>query len=181
MTDTTATVRDGRDHLAPHAKSWGYKLLGVVRIMIGFYFFWAFIDKLFGLGFATPAERAWIAGGSPTTGFLMGSVEGGNPFAGIWEVLIANPTLPNILFMVGLLAIGVCYILGIGMNVASISGAAMYFFMYLAAFPMTTNPLFDDHLIFAVLMIGLMGIAAGDYLGLGRTWRRVVNNNTFLV
>lgn len=35
-------------------------VLGVLRITIGFYFLWAFLDKTFGLGFATPAERSWI-------------------------------------------------------------------------------------------------------------------------
>src|SRR5690625_6651809 len=62
-------------------RAWGFTLLGLVRIFIGFYFLWAFADKLLGLGFSTPKEGAWINGGSPTTGFLGGSIEGGNPFA----------------------------------------------------------------------------------------------------
>ncbi|MER7365496.1 hypothetical protein ABT353_22580, partial [Nonomuraea wenchangensis] len=40
------------------------------RISIGWVFLWAFLDKTFGWGFATPAAKAWINGGSPTTGFL---------------------------------------------------------------------------------------------------------------
>ena len=36
----------------------------------GFIFLWAFLDKSFGLGYATPSDNAWIHGGSPTTGFL---------------------------------------------------------------------------------------------------------------
>src|SRR5690625_3160916 len=58
-------------------RAWGFTLLGLVRIFIGFYFLWAFADKLLGLGFSTPKEGAWINGGSPTTGFLGGSIEGG--------------------------------------------------------------------------------------------------------
>ncbi|MEU1390068.1 hypothetical protein ABZ444_29030, partial [Nonomuraea sp. NPDC005730] len=42
----------------------------VARIAIGWIFLWAFLDKTFGWGFATPAGKAWVAGGSPTTGFL---------------------------------------------------------------------------------------------------------------
>ena len=38
-----------------------------LRIVLGFTFLWAFVDKLFGLGYATPSERSWINGGSPTT------------------------------------------------------------------------------------------------------------------
>ena len=37
---------------------------------MGWKFFWAFADKLFGLGYATEAGKGWIDGGSPTFGFL---------------------------------------------------------------------------------------------------------------
>jgi thiosulfate dehydrogenase [quinone] large subunit len=43
-----------------------YVLAGL-RLALGWIFLWAVIDKLFGLGFATPAKNAWIDGGSPTT------------------------------------------------------------------------------------------------------------------
>jgi hypothetical protein len=46
------------------------KFLAIVRVVVGFTFLWAFLDKTFGLGYATPAARAWINGGSPTKGFL---------------------------------------------------------------------------------------------------------------
>ena len=46
------------------------KFLAVFRVVLGFEFLWAFLDKTFGLGYATPAARAWINGGSPTKGFL---------------------------------------------------------------------------------------------------------------
>ena len=48
------------------------KVLAVARIVIGFTFLWAFVDKLFGLGFATPSARAWINGGTPAQGFIKG-------------------------------------------------------------------------------------------------------------
>ena len=146
-----------------HARSWGFTVLGVVRILIGFYFLWAFADKLFGLGYSTPSERSWLNGGSPTAGFLGGSIEGGNPFAGVWQ-----------LFMVGLFAIGVAFLLGIGMRIAAASGFVMYMLMFLAAFPLVTNPIIDDHVIVGVLMLAMAGLAAGDHLGLGRQWRELV-------
>src|SRR5690625_5720302 len=46
------------DELGTGPRTWGFKLLGLVRIFIGFYFIWAFADKLIGLGFSTPSERA---------------------------------------------------------------------------------------------------------------------------
>ncbi|WP_422117297.1 hypothetical protein [Brachybacterium sp. UNK5269] len=162
-------------------KGWGFTLLGIVRLLMGFTFLWAFLDKTFGLGFATPAERAWLSGGSPTTGFLGGSIEGGNPFAGVWEFFLSINPLTDVLFMVGLLGIGLALMLGIGTRVAAVSGAAMYLLMYLAAFPMTTNPLFDDHLVLAVLLLAMAGLAAGDHVGLGRTWKKLVKGNRFLI
>ena len=46
------------------------KFLAVFRVVLGFEFLWEFLDKTFGLGYATPAAKAWINGGSPTKGFL---------------------------------------------------------------------------------------------------------------
>ncbi|MEV0316802.1 hypothetical protein AB0H91_55075, partial [Nonomuraea fuscirosea] len=37
----------------------------LARISFGWIFLWAFLDKTFGWGFATPAAKAWINGGSP--------------------------------------------------------------------------------------------------------------------
>ncbi|HEU5470880.1 MAG TPA: hypothetical protein VFV67_09530, partial [Actinophytocola sp.] len=48
------------------------KLLALTRVGLGFIFAWAFLDKMFGLGYATPEQGAWINGGSPTKGFLGG-------------------------------------------------------------------------------------------------------------
>ena len=52
------------------------RALAVLRVSTGFVFLWAFLDKTFGLGYATPHAKAWISGGSPTKGFLSG-VEAG--------------------------------------------------------------------------------------------------------
>jgi thiosulfate dehydrogenase [quinone] large subunit len=142
------------------------RALAVLRLMFGFYFLWAFVDKTFGLGFATPAERAWINGGSPTKGFLSG-VEG--PFAGVYNAIAGNAFI-DILFMVGLLGIGLALVLGIGMRIAAVSGAVLYVLMWTAALPMTTNPILDDHLTGAMTLIVLALTAAGTTWGLGQWW-----------
>lgn len=160
---------------------WGYTVLGVTRLMVGFTFLWAFLDKTFGLGFATPTENSWLNGGSPTTGFLGGSIAGGNPFAQVWEFFLSINPLTDVLFMVGLLGIGVALMLGIGTRVAAVSAAAMYTLMYLAAFPIATNPLYDDHLLMAVIVIAMAGLAAGDHVGFGKSWNRLVKGNRFLI
>src|SRR5215203_3884690 len=87
------------------------KALAVLRVATGFVFLWAFLDKTFGLGYATPSAKAWINGGSPTKGFLSGVAVG--PFESTFHAW-AGTTWANWLFMIGLLAIGVALILGIG-------------------------------------------------------------------
>ena len=54
------------------------RLLAGLRLVLGFTFFWPFLDKMFGLGYATPSARAWINGGTPAQGFMK-NAEG--PFA----------------------------------------------------------------------------------------------------
>ena len=168
---------------APSAekKAWGFTVLGLARAMVGFTFLWAFLDKLFGFGFATPAERSWLNGGSPTSGFLGGSIANGNPFAGAWEFFLSINPLTDVLFMLGLLGVGLALLLGIGTRVAAVSAAAMYTLMYLAAFPIASNPLYDTHLLLAVAVIAMAGLAAGDHVGLGRRWNRLVKGNRFLI
>lgn len=155
------------------------RALAILRLMFGFYFLWAFLDKTFGLGFATPAERAWLNGGSPTRGFLSG-VEG--PFAGFYNPLAGNGFI-DVLFMVGLLGIGLALLLGIGMKVAAVTGALLYVMMWTAALPMTTNPILDDHLTGAMTLIVLALTAAGTTWGLGNWWARqpFVQKNRWLI
>lgn len=155
------------------------RALAVLRIMFGFYFLWAFLDKTFGLGFSTPVERAWINGGNPTKGFLSG-VEG--PFAGFYNAIAGN-ALINVLFMVGLLGIGLALILGIGMRVAAISGTIMYVMMWAAELPIVTNPFLDDHLTGAMTLIVLALTAAGATWGLGTWWahQSFVQKNRWLI
>ncbi len=93
----------------------------VTRLGLGFVFLWAFLDKTFGLGKATPAEKSWLNGGSPTRGFLS-SVEG--PFAGVFNGLAGN-VVADWLFMAGLAGIGIALIAGIGMRIAAVSGVLM--------------------------------------------------------
>jgi thiosulfate dehydrogenase [quinone] large subunit len=142
---------------------------GVTRIVLGWIFLWAFLDKLFGLGYATPSEGAWLDGGSPTRGFLANAATG--PFEDIYRDM-AGQGWADWLFMIGLLGIGVALILGIGMRIACISGALLYVLMWSVVLPPENNPIVDDHIVGALVLIGLMLIRAGDFIGLGRMWRQ---------
>ncbi len=87
------------------------KFLAIVRVVLGFEFLWAFADKTFGLGSATPWARTWINGGSPTKGFLSRVAVG--PLEGTFHVW-AGAAWADWLFMAGLLGIGLALIFGIG-------------------------------------------------------------------
>lgn len=146
-------------------------LLVAMRLSLGWIMFWAFIDKMWGLGFATVPEDAWLVGGSPTTGFLMYGTKG--PFAP-WFQALAGQVWVDGLFMAGLALIGLALIFGIGMRIAGMSGAAMMVLLWLAALPPEHNPFMDEHLIYAFMFISLSlkGTHAGHWGGLGRWWSK---------
>jgi thiosulfate dehydrogenase [quinone] large subunit len=141
-------------------------LWAATRLCLGWTFLWPFMDKLFGLGHETPSAKAWLNGGNPTKGFLSGSV---GPFSSIYHD-IAGAGLVNVLFMTGLLTIGVALLLGIAMRPACIAGATMLVLMWSASLPPANNVFMDDHIIYALVLIGLAAVGAGSTLGLGNWW-----------
>jgi len=148
-------------------KALGY-VWAATRLGLGWIFLWAFLDKTFGLGHETASAESWIHGGSPTEGFLSGSV---GPFSSIYHG-IAGAGLVDALFMVGLAAIGALLILGIGMRFACGAGALMVVLMWSAALPPENNLFLDDHIIYALVLVGLALAGAGNTLGLGRWWTK---------
>mgnify|MGYP003403318798 FL=1 len=120
-----------------------------LRLLMGFIFLWAFLDKTFGLGFATTADKAWILGGSPTSGFLTHAVVG--PFATFFNSL-AGVVLVDWLFMLGLLFVGVTLILNRYVKWGALAGIMMLILMYLALLFPENNPFVDDHIVYAVLL-----------------------------
>jgi thiosulfate dehydrogenase [quinone] large subunit len=156
------------------------KALAVLRISTGFVFLWAFLDKTFGLGYSTPSAKAWIHGGSPTLGFLK-SIDVG-PFQSTYHA-IAGTWWANWLFMVGMLAVGIALIAGIGLRIAAGAGALIMAMMWFAEFPFaqhtasgaasgSTNPITDYHFIYAAVLVVIAATYAGYTWGLGRWWAR---------
>ena len=137
--------------------------LAALRIAFGLTFLWAFFDKLLALGYHTGYDQegnldrfgdaAWINGGSPTEGFFTFGVNPDSPFASFFNNL-AGYAVVDWLFMLGLLAIGLTLTLGVGIRLGAIAGFAMYLFMYAAVMVPENNPVFDDHLIGAISMVG---------------------------
>ncbi|MFH1473187.1 MAG: hypothetical protein ABIF06_02140 [bacterium] len=121
---------------------------------MGFIFLWAFVDKLFGWGFATTAEKAWINGGSPTYGFLMMATKG--PLAGLFQSL-AEVALVDWLFMLGLLFVGITLLVNRYVKWGAIAGMAMLALIYAAVLPPENNPIIDDHIIY-ILVLALISL-----------------------
>jgi thiosulfate dehydrogenase [quinone] large subunit len=167
------------------------RFLAVFRVVLGFAFLWAFLDKTFGFGYATPAARAWINGGSPTKGFLSRVAVG--PLESTFHAW-AGAAWADWLFMAGLLGIGIALILGIGLRIAAVSGTLMMLLMWAAEWPlakftsagepsMSTNPIVDYHIVYALVLIALALTYAGNTWGLGRLWARLpfVQRNRWLI
>ena len=164
-----AVMRQVGDILGKSDRRIGY-VWGTLRLGMGWIFLWAFVDKLFGLGYATASEGAWINGGSPTSGFLNFATKG--PFADFYQGM-AGSVAVEWLFMLGLLAIGLPLMLGIGMRLAAATGVLMLGLMYSAASILPeNNPFLDDHIVYAVIMVGLIVMGGGKHLGLGNMWAK---------
>lgn len=179
-TDRAVDARDGHVTMQTDIvrSSFARGALAFLRIVVGWIFLWAFFDKLLGLGFNTPGERAWINGGSPTRGFLENA---DGAFAGMFQAMAGAAPLFDWVFMAGLLGIGVATILGAGVKIAAVSGTLLVFMMYLAQFPLgremaPTNPITTAHWLEAAALITVAATLAGDTFGLGRWWSRIAGD-----
>jgi thiosulfate dehydrogenase [quinone] large subunit len=103
------------------------RALAVRRIAFGLTFLRAFVDKVFGLGYATPSGKGWIDGATRPPGFLGKGSSG--PIAGFHNSLVGDFWVSP-LFMIGLAGLGIALTLGIGMQIAAASGALLYLLMW---------------------------------------------------
>ncbi len=85
--------------------------------------------------------------------------------------MAGNP-LVDMLFMVGLLGLGLALLLGIGLKVAGLTGPLLMALMWLAQLPPATNPFMDNHLIYAMVLALLPLVKAGHTFGLGEWWAK---------
>ena len=140
----------------------------LLRLSMGWLFLWGFLDKTFGLNFATTPEDAWLAGGSPTYGFLSYATKG--PFAGMYQSIAGNPIV-DWLFMLGLLGVGVAFLLGIMMKFSGYVGAFMMLLMYTAGFlPPEHNPFMDEHLVYPLIFLVIPMTNCGYSFSLSKWW-----------
>ena len=167
----------------PEAKSVNGSIKGmwawtVLRLLLGWSFVWAFIDKMFGFGFSTCraadssaidffCDAAMIRGGSPTYGVLEFGTQGSHT-GGLFSWMA--PSAPDAInfadvgFMLALLAGGVALMLGLGTRIAAIGGAVLMMFMFLAldVWP-ETNPVNSSHTIEMVAFLGIATVGPGRF------------------
>ncbi|GAA2332476.1 hypothetical protein [Streptomyces cuspidosporus] len=164
-----------------HTHTAQVRALASLRVLTGFVFLWAFLDKAFGLGYATASGKGWTDGVSPTKGFLSSVAAG--PMESTFHAW-AGDAWADWLFMLGLLGIGVAVMTGVALRPAAAAGTAMLALMWLAEWPpakhlsngspsMSTNPFADYHLIYAAALVAVAAAGAGATWGLGRLWARL--------
>lgn len=158
-----------------------------LRLLLGWSLLWAFLDKFFGLGFATcrvadsaaidfGCDAAMVNGGSPTYGFLNFGTQGSHTgFLFDWMAPSAPDAinLADVGFMAVLLLGGLALMLGIGVRTAALGGALLMAFMFLAGdvWP-ENNPVNSSHIIEMVAFIGIAIVGAGPF-----ALQRWVNKN----
>lgn len=170
------------------------RVFGALRLVLGFTFLWAFLDKAFGLGFATgrledgtidffAKGAAWFNGGSPTEGVFAFALKG--PFKGFYEavggvemtaqgpVATGNGWI-DVVYMASMLLIGLGLITGVMTRLAAAGGIVWMAIFYTATsiWP-ENNPFVDDHIVEILVLVALILANAGRYYGLGKIWQRI--------
>lgn len=150
----------------------------ILRILLGWSFLWAFLDKLFGLGFSTcragdssaidfGCDAAMIKGGSPTYGFLTFATQGSHTGELFDWMASSGPDsigVADIGFMAALGLGGVALMTGIGTRVAAVGGALLMAFMFFAGdvWP-EQNPINSSHVIEMAAFCGIAWVGAGRF------------------
>ena len=171
-------TKGGKSNSSKGAKVWA-----ALRIALGLIMLWAFMDKMFGLGYSTCRTvdaktkvetvkvlcvKSAAKGGSPTVGFLKNSPKG--PFKTQYNKIAGNH-VADFLFMGGLLLIGLSLISGVGIKIATVSGILLMLMMWSAVLPPAQHPFLDDHIIYAIIMFGLIVTNNEQVWGLGKWWQ----------
>ncbi|MEM9777444.1 MAG: hypothetical protein AAF902_22895 [Chloroflexota bacterium] len=148
-----------------------------LRIVLGLIFLYGALNSLFGF---TGEGPGWLnGGGSPTFGYLNFATYG--PFSGFFQGLAGNPIV-DVLHVGGQLLIGLSLLLGVGLRIAGYAGALQMFLIYLSAFPPPFNPILDEHIVYAIVLVAIAVLQPGTVLGFGKAWSEldVVKNYPIL-
>ena len=167
------------------------RVFAVLRVVVGWTFLWAFLDKALALGFSTGraedgtidffSQAGWFFGGSPTAGAVGFALKG--PFVEPIQSLTGytmGPAGPQVaawldwVYMASMLLIGLGLITGVMTRLAAVGGIIWMTIFYVgtAIWP-EHNPVVDDHVLTVVVLVGLILANAGRYYGLGKMWQNL--------
>ncbi len=150
-------------------KEIGEYLLAIFRIMLGWIMLWSFFDKLFGLGFQTPAGQGFIDGGSPSS--FVTYVAGGI-FGDFFKSLAGNGVI-DIILLLGLLALGVALIAGIASKITTVLMTVFLLVMYCLCVPPLDNPLVDYHIMLIIGLWAVHFLGGYDRLSIHGWWKEL--------
>jgi thiosulfate dehydrogenase (quinone) large subunit len=146
-----------------------YRGIGVLlaRVTVGWVFFYAGIEKLFG---ATPFTAAGFLkfGTIGTTAEKVAAGTIVNPTHAFWVSLAGNGTLlpiVNTLVVFGEVAIGAALILGLATRFASVAGFLMMGLFWIAVWDFS-HGVVEYHSVLAIVTLALGIIGAGEFFGL---------------
>ena len=128
--------------------------LFLLRISMGWLMFYAGITKLLNPNFSAA-----------------GYLKGAKTFSGFYNALLSPSVLPAINFINewGLTLLGVSLILGIGVRLSSVLGAALMILYYFPVldFPFVAHSyIVDEHIIYALILVFFASVKAGRIWGL---------------
>jgi thiosulfate dehydrogenase [quinone] large subunit len=149
--------------------------VALLRVVVGIIFVWAGVGKAFNEG----VPGAWSAKGfllhatNGTLGwpFVTGTADPTkvyNPTHDFWVSIANNDTamtIVNNLVVAGEVCIGVALVLGIVTRFAGVMGALMMVFFFFAGWSFSSG-IVEEHATYAVVLLALAGMGAGNYYGL---------------
>lgn len=178
-TRTLETTLFGRQTDFEYSETWiGYALVGL-RLVMGWVFLQAGLDKLL-------APGGWTA-----AGYLENAIPEGNPFVamGLWDSLAGMP-LVDPLVVWGQVLIGLALLVGGFVRFAAFCGALQMILFWmshlegglLAGLPIEHGWFVSSHVVYVLLLFGLGAAGAGRILGLDKRLEDtdVVQNNRWL-
>ena len=147
----------------------GRYVLAVLRILLGWIMLWPFFDKMFGLGFATPAGQGFVQGGSPSS-FVVWVTDG--IFEGHYTAIAGNLAV-DIVLLLALLVLGITLTLGFASKLTTFGMVAFLLVMYTLVVPPADNPIIDDHILLAVGTLAVYFLGGFDKLSVNGWWKEL--------
>ncbi|MCU4718017.1 DoxX family membrane protein [Halapricum hydrolyticum] len=161
----------GRKTDFEYSERWvGYSLV-TLRLVMGWVFFYAGVDKL-------------LAGDWSARGYLMGAANReGVLLPGLWETLAQDYIgIVDPLNVWGLTLVGLALLLGAAVRWSALWGSVIMLFYYLSGYPLENSLLIDSHVVYIMVLFGLGAFGAGRILGVDEYLEStaLVENNPWL-